>query len=157
MDLNNDDSYDIHYPQLQKLVLESSALWIPRNTPMLGELSSSSEAVCAHPTILDTIPPKLKKLELLLARGLFLVDEASVKMCLHRLVQHNQLKDLIIHFDSSDSNGTVFDAVCHLGQLHTLIIYVWKNSLTSWSLDVLNYTYFGSIVIMRHLPEQSVP
>ncbi|CDS06432.1 hypothetical protein LRAMOSA08960 [Lichtheimia ramosa] len=142
MNLNNDDTYDVHYPQLKKLALQGSALWIPRNTPMLEELSISSKAIRGHPAILDTIPPNLRKLELQPDSQFHLVDKAPVEMYLHHIVQHYQLKDMSIYFHSSDSIGTVLDAICHLGQLRSLVIYVWKK----WNCNQME-EFFNKLVI----------
>ncbi|CDS10641.1 hypothetical protein LRAMOSA11127 [Lichtheimia ramosa] len=140
MDLDNDDSYDIQYPQLKKLVLSSSAWWIPRNAPMVEEMALTSKTIHEHTAVLDTIPANLSKLELRLANEPFLVNKAPLVTYLHRLGQQSQLNDLVVYFHTSDDFGIVLDAICDLGQLDSLVIHVYEH----W--DAMQ-EFFGKLVV----------
>lgn len=126
IDLDNDDSYDVQYPLLERLVLNSSAWWIPRNAPMLQELTMSLYTINTNPAVLDTILPNMKKLELELAGGPFLVDKTLIESYLQRLAHGCQLKYLVVYFSCSDNISSMLDAICHLGQLDSLEICVWR-------------------------------
>lgn len=147
MDLDNDDSYHVQYPQLRKVVLSSSAWWIPRNAPMLQDLALSSKTIAAHPEVLDTIPPNLKILQLRLASDPILVDKAPLESYLHRLVQQYQLSTLIVYFDIRDSIGTLLDAICYLGQLQSLVIHFWA----SWDTNQMEEFFSKLVIRCTHL------
>ncbi|CDS10652.1 hypothetical protein LRAMOSA11138 [Lichtheimia ramosa] len=138
----NNSAYDVQYPQLKKLVLESSAWWIPRNAPMLEDLTLISKTIHEHTAVLDTIPANLRKLKLRLAHEPFLVDKAPLVTYLHRLSQQSQLKKLVVYFDNSKDNGTVLDAICHLGQLECLTV----DSYDKWDVNQME-EFFGKLVI----------
>ncbi|CDS06440.1 hypothetical protein LRAMOSA08968 [Lichtheimia ramosa] len=124
-------SIKIRYPQLTKLHLDSSAWWIPHNAPMLQELTISSTTINSNPAVLDTIPPRLQKLQLCLAQELYIQNKAAIERFLLRLAQHSQLKELGILFNTLDNIQSLLDAICHLGQLQSLMIsfsYKWPSS-----------------------------
>lgn len=77
-DLDNDDNdntFDVYYPRLKKLFLNTSAWWILRKAPTLEEMTITSRAIRIHFAGLDTIPPHLYTLEFRLAREPYLVDK----------------------------------------------------------------------------------
>ncbi|CDH59957.1 predicted protein [Lichtheimia corymbifera JMRC:FSU:9682] len=126
MDGENDnrDIYDIQYPQLKKLTLNKSGWWIPRNAPLLEELTLSSRTINNHPAVLDTIPPSLKTLELKLNEVPELVDTSSIKQYLLRFAQHSHLHELVIISPTMDNIFNVVDAICHLKQLQRFAIII---------------------------------
>lgn len=145
MDLDNDgnnNAFDIQYPQLKTLVLHSSAWWVPRNAPMLEEMILTSKTIHEHTAVLDTIPANLRRLELQLERGSFLVDKAPLVTYLHRLSQQSQLKDLVVYFKNSDDIGTVLDAICYVGQPECLTV----DSSDKWDTIQME-EFFGKLVI----------
>ncbi|CDS06441.1 hypothetical protein LRAMOSA08969 [Lichtheimia ramosa] len=139
-DTDNTDTYSIQYPRLKRLYLNSPAWWIPRNAPMLEELAMTMEAVDMfgdHSAVFDTIPFHLQKLELR-----FPCDSSVViERYLLRLAEHAQLKELNIEFHSLDTAGTIFDAICRLGQLRSLLIDSWG----SWDSSHME-GFFGRLV-----------
>ncbi|CDS10639.1 hypothetical protein LRAMOSA11125 [Lichtheimia ramosa] len=118
-------SQDIQYPRLMKLDLDGSAWWIPRNAPMLQELTLTANTILAHPTVLDTIPANLKKLQLLLAGGRRIVDQTRLAAYLDGLAHQSQLKELVISSSRVDDLGNMFDAICHLDQLERLNVLIY--------------------------------
>ncbi|CDS10635.1 hypothetical protein LRAMOSA11121 [Lichtheimia ramosa] len=145
MDLDNDgnnNAYDVQYPQLKTLVLHSSAWWIPRNAPMLEEMTLTSKTIHEHTAVLDTIPANLRKLKLRLAHEPFLVDKTPLVTYLHRLGQQSQLNDLVVYFKNSDDIGTVLDVICHVGQLECLTV----DSSDKWDAIQME-EFFGKLVI----------
>ncbi|KAJ8657988.1 hypothetical protein O0I10_006259 [Lichtheimia ornata] len=121
---DNKDVYDLEYPRLKKLCLFNSGWWIPRNAPILEELTMTSRAIKGNPAVLDTIPPTLKRLELKLGRAAYhLNDETSaVSAYLHRLANHSQLKEVVVHFHDALIISNVLDAIQHLGRIQNLTL-----------------------------------
>ncbi|KAJ8658028.1 hypothetical protein O0I10_006299 [Lichtheimia ornata] len=119
---DNEDVYDLEYPRLKKLFLFNSGWWIPRNAPILEELTMTSRTIRENPAVLDTIPPNLKRLELRLGHASpYLRDEkAAVSAYLHRLANHSQLKELVIHFHDALIISNVLEAIQHLGRIESL-------------------------------------
>ncbi|KAJ8657599.1 hypothetical protein O0I10_006663 [Lichtheimia ornata] len=113
--------YDIQYPRLKKLHLDESGWWIPRNAPMLEELCITSTTFNTHPVVLDTIPPKLKQLKLVLGDGSQLDNKSPIEGYLHRYVDHPHLRQLAIDTNNMNNINNVLDAICHLYQLQSLI------------------------------------
>lgn len=142
IDVANDVLYDVQYPRLKTLVLDSLDWWIPRNAPMLQELAISSYTIHTHPAVLDTIPPDLITPELRLADEPFSIDKTFIATYLHRLGHQSQLKNLIVFCISSDDIGTMLDAICHLGRLDSLVIHVWRY----WDNNEME-GFFGKLVI----------
>ncbi|CDS06431.1 hypothetical protein LRAMOSA08959 [Lichtheimia ramosa] len=119
-----DDIYNIQYPQLKKLCLEYSGWWIPRNAPMLEELSITSDTIHVDPAVLDMIPPNLKKLELQLDKAPFLLDKVPLAKYLDRFSHQSQLHQLDIYMNKHDHVEDVLDAICRLHQLQRLMISI---------------------------------
>ncbi|KAJ8657656.1 hypothetical protein O0I10_006722 [Lichtheimia ornata] len=116
-----EEIYNIEYDRLKNLCLLRSGWWIPRNAPMLEELKITSRTIRANPSVLDSVPPRLKRLELKLDHGSRLVDiKSPVSTYLNRFTQHSQLKELDIHFHYMVIIGNVLEAIHHLGQLESL-------------------------------------
>lgn len=114
--------YNIQYPRLKKLSLNKSGWWIPRKAPVLQELKITSTTISASPSVLDTIPPNLKKLEIDLARGPDIDDKMPIVHYLHQFSQHAHLKELAIFFYRLNDTGCVMDAIPSLGRLQRLMI-----------------------------------
>lgn len=129
MDLDTNDSavYTIQYPHLKTLHLDSTAWWIPRNAPMLQELTMTPRTINSNSAVLDTIPPNLEKLVLQMAQDPFIHNKAALVRYLTHLGQQSQLKVLVIDFSSLDNVGSVLDAVCSLHQLQHLRISFTSN------------------------------
>lgn len=61
-DTNDSAIYTIQYPHLKTLHLDNAAWCIPRNAPMLQELTMTTRTINSNSAVLDTIPPNLEKL-----------------------------------------------------------------------------------------------
>lgn len=118
LDTNERTIYTIQYPHLKTLHLDSTAWWIPRNAPMLQWLTKTSRAINSNSAVLDTIPPNLKKLELLL-EDLLIHSKAALVRYFNQLAQQSQLKELDAYFSSLDDVGSVLDAICSLSSAST--------------------------------------
>ncbi|KAJ8657565.1 hypothetical protein O0I10_006629 [Lichtheimia ornata] len=116
-----EEIYNIEYDRLKKLCLIRSGWWIPRNAPMLEELEISSRTIRGNASVLDTIPPKLKRLALKLhyTRRIRQIT-AAVSRYLHRFSYHSHLRELVVHCHNWESMYNVIDAIHHLGQLESL-------------------------------------
>lgn len=87
---NEDEKiYGIGFPCLKKLCITNGKGWIPRNAPMLEELEITYNTPAAVSTVLDTVPPKLKKLKVHMDLSLPIGDNASFERYLHQLAQHS--------------------------------------------------------------------
>lgn len=122
--IGDNDLYDFQYPRLKKLSLDKSGWWIPRNAPILEELKVTSRTIRASssPSVLDTVPPNLKKLEIDLAWRPDLEDKKPLANYLHRFAQHPHLTELAIFSYHVDEIDTVLDAITCLGGLQRLMI-----------------------------------
>lgn len=121
---SNDDMYSnsIQHPQLKKLCLYDPGWWIPRNAPMLEELSITSKTISTNPEVLDTTPPNLKKLELQLDHTPYLPDKTALARYIYSFSQQSQLQHIDISIDSHDNTQDVVGAICRLHQLRHLSI-----------------------------------
>lgn len=130
-----EEIHDMKYVRLKKLCLGKSGWWIPRKAPMLEELTIASRTIRANPEVFDTIPPKLRRLELKVDHAPRLPDiKAAVSGYLHRFAQHSQLKELVIHFQSMTDMSNVLEAIHHLGQLESLKMrFARKWDACDWS------------------------
>ncbi|CDS10653.1 hypothetical protein LRAMOSA11139 [Lichtheimia ramosa] len=141
LEMDLDNSQDIQYPQLKKLYRNSSAWWIPRNAPMLQELTLTANTILEYPSVLDTIPANLKKLELQLNGGRRIVNQTRLAAYLDGLANQSQLKELVI--SSRVYNlGNMFDAICHLDQLERLNVRIYG----PWTPNHMEI-FFGKLVI----------
>ncbi|KAJ8657571.1 hypothetical protein O0I10_006635 [Lichtheimia ornata] len=116
------DIYTIEYRWLKKLDLSVLGGWIPRNAPILEELKMTANTIREHMAVLDTIPPKLKTLELHLDDHFGPRHTASLERYLQRFPRHCQLKELVIHFASLINITSVLNAIHGLDQLQRLMI-----------------------------------
>lgn len=138
--LDNDNETDItstYYPCLTSLVVGAYGWWIPQTAPMLEELKIRSDTICANHAVLDTIPPKMKKLRLDLDHGNRLDDISPVILYLDRLSHHTHLKKLAIRFPATDRMDHIFHVICRLSQLERLTIFDTKWEYSEILLDQL--------------------
>lgn len=129
---NDNKITGIEYPCLTKLVIESAGWWLPPNAPMLEDLTITSRAICSNHTVLDTVPPKLKKLTLLLSRGSSPDNMAPIIRYLGRFSHHSHLKELVVRFDSMEQMHQGLPIISRLNQLERLTIldYIWDYPTT---------------------------
>lgn len=123
-DIDFHDLDDIQYPRLKKLSLWSSGSWLPRKANMVEELEMTSMSINAYPSMLDTIPPRLKKLELMFAVGHELADHDAVVRYIHGVAQQCLLHELSIRFKNPQTYDDVLDAIPIFNQLKRLMIGV---------------------------------
>lgn len=117
-----EDLWGMQYPRLRRLILDTSGWWIPRNAPLLEELSLPIDDSNPADKVFETIPPKLKKLEMFLYRT-SAGDHPAVARSFHCLAQQTQLTHLDIFFGSRKRNyDSIIDAICQLHQLQHLNI-----------------------------------
>lgn len=117
---------DLQFPRLKILRILSSGWQIPRNAPMLEELRLTSGIIGTHPAVLDTIPPRLTKLELQLDNDeadAAPVDISGIEHYLDRFARQQQLLELVIHFDNEQQDiNDLLEAIFHHHQLQCLKI-----------------------------------
>ncbi|KAJ8657602.1 hypothetical protein O0I10_006666 [Lichtheimia ornata] len=136
-----EDLYHLQYPQLKKLELSSSGSWILRNAPILEELRMSSRAINNDPAMLNTIPPRSKKLELELDDGIEIEDKDDIVRYLHRVSDQCALHEFAIHVNNPSTFRNVLDATCRLNTLQRLMMGVRGN----WDLYQMERS-FDSLV-----------
>lgn len=112
--------YTIKYGRLKQLSLSKSGWWIPRNAPMLEELHITAYIIKKNVAVLDTIPPNLKKLELDLDLDFDLRYKAPLERYIKRFALRSHLKELVIHFSSSDNIDTILNAILVLISFNVL-------------------------------------
>lgn len=133
---NKDIITTIQYPCLRVLRIESFGWWLPRNAPMLEELKITSNAIYTNHTVLDTIPPKLKKLALHMVHQTSLSDDMShLIRYIQRFSHHTHLKELAIHLPGVYKKKPVLQAICCLNQLERLTILDSKWVYTRAALE----------------------
>lgn len=127
MNIDQDAAYDIEFPVLKVLCIDNAGWWILRNGFMLEELDITTSTVSMNTNVLDTIPPKLQKLEIRLGSSPELESNTLIIDYLDRISQQCSLKDLGMEFHSEGDFEEVIDAICHLHQLERLSIRILDN------------------------------
>lgn len=123
-----DDLADIQYPHLKTLALLTYGPPLIQNAPMLEELTLSATAIDDNFAVLETIPPTLKKLKLILVEIPDEFDTRALKRCLYRVSQHCQLQDLAIRFGNSYGDPDVLAAIYHFKTLQRLMLsFCWRS------------------------------
>ncbi|KAJ8658040.1 hypothetical protein O0I10_006311 [Lichtheimia ornata] len=115
-----DDVSPIEYTRLRLLDLSCFGWWIPRKAPMLEELKITAFTIEENSAVLDTIPPKLKKLELNLDDDFGYT--APLERYLHGLAQHSQFKELVIRFYKLKNIDNILNAIHRLDHLQRLMV-----------------------------------
>ncbi|CDH57645.1 predicted protein [Lichtheimia corymbifera JMRC:FSU:9682] len=114
---------NMQYPRLKTLSLLTSAPSIVQNAPIvLEELRISLKAIHADPTILDTIPSTLKKLELELDARSEPGDANAIGQYLHRASQQSKLRGLAIDFRLPSAFENLFHIIYRFNMLERLML-----------------------------------
>lgn len=132
MDIRNDTENIAHIqlPRRTKLRLDTPVWQMIRNAPMLEELMLSSMIIINQPHVLDTIPPRLKSLDLRILGCLFGDHKSSLLRYLNRIALQHQLKHLAIHFSITDNDANILDAIYqhrHLECLKVILTNDWDS------------------------------
>lgn len=134
------DIYRIQYPRLKKLSLCTAASWMIRNAPILEDLTMTSIAISTDSRMLDTPPPRLKKLEMKVDDDEDLVHEKDIERYLQLVSQQCVLHELAIHFADSEMSSAALAGICSLNTLQRLMIGFrceWDQFQMEWFLDAL--------------------
>lgn len=132
---------DIHYPRLKKLALCWSGWQIPRNAPLIEDLTLSSRIIQPHPEVLDTIQPHLRKLELDLEGVPQVVHKSSILLYLSRVALRCQLKELVLRLNSTDHFIDILNAIYRHAHLECLKISFTRD----WDYDGMERFFDGLV------------
>lgn len=102
---------DLHYPRLKKLALYWAGWHIPRNAPLIEDVTLASRIIQPHPEVLDTIPPHMRKLELDLEGIPQVVHKSSILRYLSRIALQCQLNKLALRLNSTDQFADILNAI----------------------------------------------
>lgn len=136
-----EDIHPIEYRRLKRLDLNHYGWWFTRHAPMLEELKMTADTITENVAVLDTIPPKLRKLELELDQDINRHYQAHLERYLHGISQQSQLKELIIDFWTMKDIGNIPKAIHHLDQLERLTVIF----ATKWDYRQME-RFIGGIV-----------
>ncbi|KAJ8657586.1 hypothetical protein O0I10_006650 [Lichtheimia ornata] len=114
--------HHLTFPCLKKLSLCTSGSWILRNAPIVEELKMATIAINEDPAMLNTIPPRLKRLEFKFDNGRQLENKEAIVQYLRRVSQQSSLHEFGIRVDFSNTLGSIPDAICGLNTLQRLMI-----------------------------------
>ncbi|KAI7873965.1 hypothetical protein K492DRAFT_200342 [Lichtheimia hyalospora FSU 10163] len=128
LDNNEDDLYHIPFSCLKKLSFGYSAFQIPWNAPVLEELDFKAQSIANYPTVLDTIPCHMKKLDITLYHTLSFNDATIIGEYLNRIAQQQnvQLSELVLNINHLEHIENALEAIGSLHYLERLMITCWN-------------------------------
>ncbi|KAI7874292.1 hypothetical protein K492DRAFT_211654 [Lichtheimia hyalospora FSU 10163] len=134
---DNDTIRRVHYPRLKKLFLHHVdasqpcfGWWIPEFAPLLQELELTAHVIMSNPAILNTTPPKLRKLVLRLDTTFSFDRQRAVERYLRGFIHQGQqpstLKELELSLvqvnPTVHSPHGILNVVSQMDQLQHLMI-----------------------------------